>query len=143
MRAPLTFLLVVFSGTASAQTKGPGAPGVDGAIDRGLAFLARDAVAWKAEHGCVSCHHAGLVVWAMREAEERGRKVDEPVLDDLTKWVAESGDGKTGLPRPAGRPRKRLQRQGGLAGGSARLRRTRTPSPTPTRGRAWSASCRR
>src|SRR5262249_11723898 len=31
--------------------------------------------------------------------------VQEPVLAELTKWVAESGDGKTGVPRPAGVPK--------------------------------------
>ena len=63
------------------------------------------AAAWKSEHNCVSCHHAGLVVWSMREAKQRGHAVDEPVLAELTKWVAESGDGKTGVPRPAGIPK--------------------------------------
>ncbi|MFO0845648.1 MAG: prenyltransferase/squalene oxidase repeat-containing protein [Gemmataceae bacterium] len=41
----------------------------------------------------------------MREAKQRGRPIDETVLADLTKWLAESGDGKTGVPRPAGRPK--------------------------------------
>jgi hypothetical protein len=81
------------------------APEVNTTIDRGLAFLAKDALAWKAEHDCASCHHAGLVIWAMREAKQRGHAVDEPVLADLTRWVAESGDGKTGVPRPADRPK--------------------------------------
>src|SRR5262249_14778563 len=53
----------------------------------------------------VSCHHAALVVWSMREAKQFGHVVDEPFLSELTRWVAESGDGKTGVPRPAGRPR--------------------------------------
>ena len=46
------------------------------------------------------------MIWAMGEAKERGHKVDEPVLAELTKWVAESGDGKTGVPRPAGIPKR-------------------------------------
>src|SRR5688572_26588863 len=58
-------------------------------IDRGLAFLAKDALAWKAEHNCASCHHASLVAWAMREAKLRGHAVDEPVLADMTKWLGE------------------------------------------------------
>jgi hypothetical protein len=62
-------------------------------------------VAWKNENHCVSCHHAGLVIWSMREAKERGHTVDEPVLAEMTQWVAESGDGKTGVPRPASVPR--------------------------------------
>jgi hypothetical protein len=41
----------------------------------------------------------------MHEAKERGHKVDEPVLAELTKWVAENGDGKTGVPRPKGIPK--------------------------------------
>jgi hypothetical protein len=40
----------------------------------------------------------------MREAKQRGHTVDEPVLAELTQWVAESGDGKTGVPRPKGIP---------------------------------------
>jgi hypothetical protein len=41
----------------------------------------------------------------MREAKDRGHTVNEPVLADMTKWVAESGDGKTGVARPAGVPK--------------------------------------
>jgi hypothetical protein len=82
-----------------------GAADGDAVIDRGTAFLVKDALAWKKEHNCVSCHHAGLVVWALREAKQAGRTVDEPVLADLTKWLAESGSGRTGVPRPEGRPR--------------------------------------
>jgi hypothetical protein len=80
-------------------------PDADAAIERGLAFLAKDALAWKDEHGCASCHHAGLVVWSMREAKQRGHAVDEPVLVEMTNWIAASGDGKTGVPRPPGIPK--------------------------------------
>ncbi len=45
------------------------------------------------------------MIWALGEARARGRAVDEPALAELTTWVAESGDGKTGIPRPAGLPR--------------------------------------
>jgi hypothetical protein len=101
--ATLSFL--AFSGVALARSPS-GQPSSDSAaIDRGLAFLVKDALAWKNEHKCASCHHAGLVVWSMREAKQRGFAVDEPVLAELTKWVAESGDGKTGVPRPEGIPK--------------------------------------
>ena len=73
-------------------------------IERGLVFLAKDAMKWKEQHNCVSCHHASLIVWSMREAKQHGYSVDEPVFAELTKWVAEAGDGKTGVPRPPGRP---------------------------------------
>jgi hypothetical protein len=101
MVALTVFVLPV---TVAAQTP-PTSADVGAAIDKGLAFLAKDAMAWKAEHKCVSCHHAGLVVWAMREAKGRGHTVDEPVLAELTTWIAESGDGKTGVKRPAGVPK--------------------------------------
>src|SRR6516164_4821610 len=97
--------VIIFTGTASAQEPRPKPADVNATIDRGLAFLAKDALAWKKEHNCASCHHAGLVIWAMREASLRGHAVEESVLAELTKWVAESGDGKTGVPRPAGRPK--------------------------------------
>ncbi len=92
-------------GTAPAQEVRHEPPGVGAAVDHGLAFLVKDALAWKSQYKCASCHHAALVVWAMREAKQHGHAVDEPVLADLTKWIAESGDGKTGLPRPAAAPK--------------------------------------
>jgi squalene-hopene cyclase-like protein len=105
MRFLFVIFMVVLSGAASAQEVGDKPSGIGAAIDRGLAFLAKDALAWKKEHNCASCHHAGLVVWSMREAKQRGHTVDEPVLAEMTKWIAESGDGKTGVPRPAGIPK--------------------------------------
>ncbi|MFN0199822.1 MAG: prenyltransferase/squalene oxidase repeat-containing protein [Planctomycetaceae bacterium] len=75
------------------------------AIDRGLAFLAKDAVAWRDQYKCASCHHAGLIVLAMNEAKQVGHTVDEPVLTEMTKWLTEAGTGKTSLPRPEGIPK--------------------------------------
>ena len=74
------------------------------AINRGLSFLARDAVAWKEEHNCSSCHHAALVVWSMNEAKRHGYAVDEPVRADMTRWLTEAGEGKFNYKRPAAAP---------------------------------------
>jgi squalene-hopene/tetraprenyl-beta-curcumene cyclase len=103
--AMLGLLSLTMLPTASADAAEPDAAGVGAAIGRGLDFLAKDALAWRDEHHCVSCHHASLVVWAMREAKRRDHKVDEPVFAELTRWIAESGDGKTGVPRPENIPR--------------------------------------
>ncbi len=100
----ITVVISVVSVVARAQDAAPQTPDVAAAVDRGLGFLVKDALAWKAEHNCASCHHASLVVWAMREARRRGHAVDEPVLADLTKWMAEAGDGKFGMARPASAP---------------------------------------
>jgi hypothetical protein len=99
---PMTALLLAFL-PAAAPAREPGA--TDAAIDRGLGSLVEGARAWRKEHNCVSCHHAALVVWALREAKQRGRTVDEPFLAEFTRWVAASGDGRTGLPRPPSAPR--------------------------------------
>src|SRR5262249_23381209 len=105
MRFVVTIVaVIVVPGTAAAQKSRPKPADVNATIDRGLAFLAKDALAWKKEHNCASCHHASLVVWATREAKLRGHAVDEPVLAEMTKWLAESGDGKFGLARPASAP---------------------------------------
>jgi hypothetical protein len=102
---PVVAILTALPGAVTAQDLPHRPSGVDVTIDRGLAFLTRDALAWKKEHNCVSCHHAALVVWSMREAKQRGHAVAEPVLAELTKWVAESGDGKFGLARPPSAPK--------------------------------------
>jgi hypothetical protein len=104
MRLMVAIVVSVLLAVASGQDARPKPSNVDAAIDRGLGFLAKEALAWKSKHNCVSCHHAGLVIWAMREAKQFGHAVDEPVLAELTKWVAEAGDGKTSVARPAGVP---------------------------------------
>ncbi len=95
----------IVAGFLSAAEPDPAHSSVKTTIDRGLDFLTKDALAWKAEHNCASCHHAALVIWSMQEAKQRGHAVDEPVLAELTKWIAESGDGTTGVPRPADVPK--------------------------------------
>src|SRR6516225_8501221 len=105
MRLVLVIVLAVLPSAALAQDRRPKPTGAGATIKRGLGFLVKDALAWKNKYKCVSCHHAGLVIWSMREAKQRGHGVNEPVLAELTKWVAESGDGKTGVPRPEGVPK--------------------------------------
>jgi Right handed beta helix region/Prenyltransferase and squalene oxidase repeat len=105
MRWVLAVLAIMLSEAAWAQEPRDKPRDVSAAIDRGLAFLAKDAVAWKSEHKCVSCHHAGLVIWSMHEAKQRGHKVNETVLAELTQWIATSGDGKFGQSRPPSAPK--------------------------------------
>src|SRR5262245_12075483 len=105
MRLIVVIVVSLLPEIAAAQDARPKKADVDAAIDRGLGFLVKDALAWKKEHNCASCHHAGLVICAMREAKQFGHAVDVPVLAELTKWVAESGDGKFGLARPASAPK--------------------------------------
>lgn len=100
----LTAILFVFSLPASAQEVPAKTGDIEVTISRGLGFLANDALAWRDTHNCVSCHHAALVAWSMREAKQHGHAVDDAVLAEMQEWVAKAGDGKTGVPRPADRP---------------------------------------
>jgi hypothetical protein len=103
MRTIIALLLAAMP--VAADEPRPEPSNVDVAIERGLEFLQKDALAWKEEHDCVSCHHAALVIWSMHEARQRGHAVDDFFLSEFTRWVAESGNGKTGVPRPEGRPK--------------------------------------
>jgi len=105
MRSIVSLLVFVLPALALAQDARPKRADVDAAIDRGLSFLVKDAQAWKKEHQCASCHHAALVIYSMREAKQSGHVLDEPFVAELTKWVAESGDGKFGQARPASAPK--------------------------------------
>jgi hypothetical protein len=103
MRSTALFLLLAMCGIATASEDSPSP--ADAALDRGVAFLVRDAQKWKADHSCVSCHHGALTVWAMAEVRRSGRAVDEPALGDFITWSLEAGEGKTSVPRPEGRPK--------------------------------------
>ena len=92
-------------------------------IDRGLKFLVSDAQAWRSEHNCVSCHHAGLVIWSLREAKQRGITVDEPALAELT--TVDGGNGRRRHDRrtAARGQAARAERKGDFAGAGHRGRR--------------------
>src|SRR5262249_45055617 len=75
MRAVVPLVLVLLPTAVSAEDLHHKPSDVKASIDRGLAFLAKDALAWKDEHNCVSCHHAALVVWSLREAKLNGHSV--------------------------------------------------------------------
>jgi len=46
------------------------------AADRGLAFLVDDAVKWRKERQCATCHHGTMTVWALSEAKSQGYTID-------------------------------------------------------------------
>src|SRR5947208_1764803 len=73
-------VVAIQAGPASALEPRPKPADVGATIERGLGFLVKDALAWKAKHHCASCHHAALVIWALQEAKQRGHAVNEPVL---------------------------------------------------------------
>src|SRR5262245_29229041 len=59
------------------------------AVDRALEFLDKDAVKWREEKKCSTCHHGAMTVWAMTEAKSQGYPIAGDKLADVTKWTME------------------------------------------------------
>jgi squalene-hopene/tetraprenyl-beta-curcumene cyclase len=98
-RLSATVLLTVLPVGATAA--GP-VPTVKETINRGLTFLAKDNLAWKATRKCAECHHAPFTIWALNEGKKRGYPVDEKALAELTSWVV----GKDHLAKLVAKPPK-------------------------------------
>ncbi len=58
-------------------------------IDRALGFLQADALRWRDEKQCSSCHHGAMTVWALSEAKQQGYPVSAKSLADMTTWTKE------------------------------------------------------
>src|SRR5947208_352049 len=88
----LSVTVVIAALAADPQAKGPPAPTsrqVRQAVQRGLAFLEKDAAKWRKEHTCATCHHGAMTVWAFNEAKGRGLPVRPETLADLAGWSKE------------------------------------------------------
>ena len=79
----LAALVVLPMGAAA----GDSAPNVKETINRGLAFLAKDSLAFRETKKCAECHHAPFTIWALNEGKRRGYAVDEKMLAELTTWA--------------------------------------------------------
>ena len=67
-------------------------PDVRGAIQRGLVFLEKDAIAWKQDRQCASCHHTPMTLWALNVAKKQGYQVNAKTLAELTTWAVDKTD---------------------------------------------------
>jgi hypothetical protein len=82
--ATLAALMVLPAVAAAAHP----APTVKETIDRGLAFLAKDCLAFRETKKCAECHHAPFTIWALNEGKRRGYAVDDKALAELTSSAA-------------------------------------------------------
>jgi hypothetical protein len=57
------------------------------AIARGLTFLKNNAVKWRKERGCATCHHGTMTIWALSEGKSQGYDVDARALADMIQWT--------------------------------------------------------
>lgn len=62
---------------------------VQKAVERGLTFLERDALKWRKERGCATCHHGTMTVWALSEAKAQGYAVGAEAFDEIVQWTRE------------------------------------------------------
>src|SRR5262245_35992785 len=67
-------------------------------IESGLAFLEKDAMKWRKERGCATCHHGTMTVCALSEAKSQGYDVDAQALADRMQWTKDRF-----VPRPSER----------------------------------------
>ena len=58
-------------------------------IERGLVFLKEDAIKWRKERTCATCHHGTMTVWAFSEAKSQGYPGAAETLTDMTNWTKE------------------------------------------------------
>jgi hypothetical protein len=85
----LGLLTVSVPSTHSAEPKEtvPTAQDTRKAVERGLAFLEKDAAKWRQERKCATCHHGTMTVWALSEAKSQGYAVAAETLADVTNWT--------------------------------------------------------
>jgi hypothetical protein len=96
-RIALPLLLALTVSTAQADNP---APDVKGAIDKGLAYLAKEAVTWKNDRKCASCHHAPFAIWSLNEAAKLGYAVDQKSLEEVAAWVVAKDNPAKVFPPP-------------------------------------------
>lgn len=95
---------VFVSGMAFGQETGIDDPSARKAVERALVFLEKDALLWKSQRNCATCHHGALTVWAFNEAKQRGYAVKAEMLADMATWSKERFLGPA-LEKPRGKER--------------------------------------
>ncbi len=59
------------------------------AVEEALEFLEKDAVKWRKERGCATCHHGTMTVWALSEARSQRYSVGAESLAEMVEWTKE------------------------------------------------------
>src|SRR5439155_8866348 len=70
----LTMSALQFAGIGASPQKQKALSAVERAkqaANRGIAFLEKDALTWKKERQCSTCHHGAMTAWALSEANAR------------------------------------------------------------------------
>lgn len=89
---PLTFILslLVSSYCAHADESPKKAHDEKEAIRKGLAYVESKSLTWMRQRNCASCHHVPMMVWAQRDARQRGFQIDENGLREATDFLLQN-----------------------------------------------------
>lgn len=104
----MTIVLCVLTAATSASAADVPAKQSDepAAIRKGLAYVEAKSLAWLRQRKCASCHHVPLMVWAQRDARQRGFKIDEKGLQEATDHLL-AADNRAGIvPNPKEKERE-------------------------------------
>lgn len=90
-------------------------PQVYKTVDRAVAYLQTESADWLKTRGCAACHHAGMPLWALSEAQRQGYAIDKKYLADTIESLLGSKDKLLSskiFPNPADKPDPRPQGRG-------------------------------
>ncbi len=76
---------------------------IDAAIPPALRYLEKEALSWKAEMGCASCHHAPMMLWSCETAKSKGFTVNEEAVAEIRAFILDENNGAKLFP-PADAP---------------------------------------
>src|SRR5262245_34271414 len=96
----IVVLLLISSRAALADDPPAEARDEQTAIRKGLAYVETKSLTWLHERNCASCHHVPMMVWAQREARERGFPIDEAGLQEATDFMLAADNRANVVPNP-------------------------------------------
>jgi hypothetical protein len=73
-------------------------------IPPALCYLEEEALSWKAEMGCASCHHAPIILWSCETAKAKGFTVNEEAVAATPESIATAERSKVWLAQPLEKP---------------------------------------
>ena len=79
---------------------------IDFVIPGALRYLEKEALSWKAEMGCASCHHAPMMLWACETARAKGFPVKESAVAETRAFILDENNAAHLFP-PADAPPER------------------------------------
>lgn len=83
------FLFVLLWAGVSRAEDPPAAEQTRQSIERGLAFLQADALKWRAERTCATCHHGTFTVLVLAEARQSGIPFEADKVAETVRWAKE------------------------------------------------------